>query len=142
MLQDFLIQNSWLIAIAVASGAYLVYLAVTQAGVQGIGVAQATLLLNRKKGVLLDIRAAEAAKQSGLIPQAKLIDVDTLPKSAESLAKNKTTPLVVVCQNGRTSPRAVAKLKAAGYSEVYALQGGVTAWMEAGLPIKLEKKVG
>jgi rhodanese-related sulfurtransferase len=38
------------------------------------------------------------------------------------------TPLLVICQYGRVSELAAAYLEAAGFSEVYNLAGGVTAY--------------
>ena len=57
------------------------------------------------------------------------------PNRAAGLAKDKAVPIIVVCQNGQRSSKAQAALKEAGYSEVYALEGGMAAWQQAGMPV-------
>ena len=46
---------------------------------------------------------------------------------AAGLAKDKSVPIIVVCQTGQSSGKAHAALKEAGYSEVYSLDGGLAA---------------
>ena len=46
-----------------------------------------------------------------------------LEQKAGNLPKNK--PLIVVCDNGRDSARAAAKLRAQGYADVVPLDGGM-----------------
>ena len=58
-----------------------------------------------------------------------------LPSRAAGLAKDKAAPIIVVCQTGQRSGKAQAALKEAGYSEIYALEGGIAAWQQAGLPL-------
>jgi rhodanese-related sulfurtransferase len=48
-------------------------------------------------------------------------------------AKNRT--VVVLCQSGARSDKAVRQLAAAGFEDVYSLEGGISAWQAAGLPV-------
>jgi rhodanese-related sulfurtransferase len=42
---------------------------------------------------------------------------------------------VVYCRSGKRSAMATEQLRAAGYT-VYDLEGGITAWKEAGKPVE------
>jgi len=42
---------------------------------------------------------------------------------------------VFYCQMGGRSAQAAAFAAANGFSDVYNLQGGIAAWMQAGLPV-------
>lgn len=44
-------------------------------------------------------------------------------------------PLVLVCRSGNRSERATRLLLKAGRKDVYNMDGGVTAWREAGFPL-------
>lgn len=136
MSQEFLIQNSWLIALAVGSGLMLIWPILTKGGGTRVTVPQATLLINQKKAVLVDIRDDDFVNNSGVVPNAKRVAIKELKDKANTLAKSKETPLIVLCQTGARSGAAATVLKAAGYNEVFVLDGGLNAWKEAGMPVK------
>ena len=71
--------------------------------------------------------------QAGHIAQARSVPAADLEQKAGNLPKNK--PLIVVCDNGRDSARAAAKLRAQGYADVVPLDGGMRAWLAASLPV-------
>jgi rhodanese-related sulfurtransferase len=50
--------------------------------------------------------------------------------------KNKTLPLILVCQSGARSGRALAAAKKLGFDNVQSLGGGLKAWTAAGLPLE------
>jgi len=128
-------NNLALIAIAVVSGGLLAWPTIKSGtGGKRVNAVAATQLINKRNAVVVDIRdAAEFAK--GHLPQAKSAPLDALGARAGGLAKDKSVPIIVVCQNGQRSGKAQAALKEAGYSEVYALEGGMAAWQQAGLPV-------
>lgn len=128
-------NNLALIAIAVVSGGLLAWPQIKGgAGGKRLNTAAATQMINRRNAVVVDIRdAAEFAK--GHMPQAKSAPLADLPSRASGLARDKSVPIIVICQTGQRSGKAQAALKEAGYSEVYALEGGMTAWQQAGLPV-------
>ena len=43
--------------------------------------------------------------------------------------------MLLVCQTGQQSNKASHIVRAAGYTEVHVLQGGLTAWQQAGMPV-------
>ncbi|MFN7834951.1 MAG: rhodanese-like domain-containing protein [Burkholderiaceae bacterium] len=136
MIQQFLLQNLWLIGAALLSGGMLLWHMLHDAGAGAVAPAQAVALLNQKKAVLVDIRDAAVAAAQGTLSNARCIGLADLKAQADKLAKNKATPIIVFCQTGQRSAAAVTILKNAGYETVHALEGGLNAWQAAGLPLK------
>lgn len=58
------------------------------------------------------------------------IPVDQLRKWLEEQQVSKDTPIVLICQNGRTSIRAAKALNKQGFINVYYLKGGTKALLE------------
>lgn len=130
---SFLLENLFIIIIAVISGAMLAWPALSRTrGVKGIDIAAATHLVNREHAIFVDVRAADDYAK-GHIPQARSLPLDQIETRAQSLPKNK--PLIVVCADGRTAGRAVAQLQAKGFDKAVALTDGVRAWQQANLPL-------
>ncbi len=128
-------NNLALLAIAVVSGGLLAWPAIVR-GTSGksVNTVAATQLMNKRNAVAVDVRdAAEYAK--GHLPQAKSAPLADLANRAATLAKDKAAPIIVISQTGQHLGKAQAALKEAGYSEVYALEGGMAAWQQAGLPV-------
>lgn len=131
---QFLIDNSPLVAAALLSGALLL-LPALRGGGRKIAPMQASLLLNRSKAAILDIRDDAQVKAQGAVPDAKRIEVAQIKEKASASFKDKAQPILVMCQNGQRSAAAVSVLQSLGYTEVYQVDGGVAAWAEAGLPV-------
>jgi rhodanese-related sulfurtransferase len=130
---SFLIENWMLILLALISGAMLVAPQLTGAGSSTVGTSEAVRLINREKGVLIDVCepnefAAGHASGARNVPLANL-------ETSKDLPGNKALPLVLMCASGMRSKRAAAKLKKLGYEKVVAVAGGNAAWREANLPM-------
>ncbi|MFP5407241.1 MAG: rhodanese-like domain-containing protein, partial [Gammaproteobacteria bacterium] len=123
---NFILQNWYLFAAAIASGTLLLMPMLSQAGGGGrVSAADAVQLINREKGVLIDVSepaqfAAGHAAGSRSVPLASL-------EGSHDLPKNKSLPLVVVCPTGNRAPRAVLVLKKLGYENARVLSGGLAA---------------
>jgi rhodanese-related sulfurtransferase len=133
-LQFLLSQNNiFIAAIAVISGIMLAIPTLRKSGGgSAVGTAQAIQMINQQQAVWVDVRPVEQF-QAGHIAQARSVPATEIEKKAAALPKNK--PLVVVCEQGRDSAKAVTKLRAQGFTEVVALEGGMKAWSQAGLPV-------
>lgn len=127
----FLIDNIWLILIALVSGGALVWPALTR-GKNALSTLQATQLLNKGKTLILDVRSADEY-QSGHLRASKNIPLNELPDRMDDL--NKSASVLVICQTGTRASRAASQLRRAGFSEVYVLEGGFAAWQSQGLPV-------
>ena len=99
---------------------------------KNITVAELVKLLQQDNLKLIDVRTdAEIAR--GKIPQGEALPLHLLPLRMHDLDKNATT--VFYCQVGARSAQAAAFAAANGFADVYNLQGGITAWAHADLPI-------
>ena len=131
----FILDNWHLIAIALASGGLLLWPVLQGAVASGLEPSAAVQLINRQKAVVVDVcEAAEFA--AGHIVGAKNIPLADLEGRLASVVKNKNLPLILVCQTGARSGRAVAVAKKLGYEQAQSLGGGLAAWKAANLPIE------
>jgi rhodanese-related sulfurtransferase len=126
--------NLVLIAIVLISGGLLLWPTISRRGRGGLSAAQATQLINRRNAVVVDLRPA-ADYAGGHLPQARHLEFAELQAKIAQIAKNKRTPVLLVCQTGQQSNKAVRIVEGAGYAEVHVLQGGVNAWQQAGMPV-------
>ena len=131
---DFLRENWMLVLLAVTSGAMLLRPSLAGAGGGKVSANEAVRLINREKGVLIDVcEPAEFA--AGHPVGAKNVPFGSLD-GAKALPSNKSTPVIVTCASGARAGRAAALLRKQGYERAVALAGGTKAWGEAGLPIE------
>jgi rhodanese-related sulfurtransferase len=130
---NFVVENWYLFAAALASGGMLIWPMLTQGGgTARVSAADAVQIINREKGVLIDV--SEPAEYAAAHPVgAKSVPLASLEASRD-LPKNKSLPLVVVCPTGTRAPRALAVLKKLGFENSTALAGGLAAWRAANLP--------
>lgn len=124
--------NILLIVVAVTSAVALALPRFLQRGARQLGVNDAVKLANDKQGLFLDVRSPEHFK-AGNIPQSRNVPAADIAHKLNSLPKDK--PIIVVCERGRTAVGVVGTLKGHGYEDVYLLQGGLAAWIEAGMPL-------
>ena len=128
----FIIDNIWLLAMALISGGMLLIPALQRSGAK-VSVLQATQLMNQGKCTVLDVRDA-AEFEAGHIKTAKNIPLAELSKRIAELEKQKNQSVIAVCASGRRSATASAMLARAAFAQVVSLEGGMTAWQEQGLP--------
>jgi rhodanese-related sulfurtransferase len=122
-------------ASALISGALLIWTTVSQRqGARAVSSSDAIQLINNSNAIVIDVRdASEFA--AGSVTGARNIPSAELAARSADLARFKNRPVVLVCNSGAVSAKAVAPLTAAGFTEVYNLSGGIRAWREAGMPL-------
>lgn len=131
----FIIDNWMLIAIALSSGAMLMWPVLQGATAVGIEPSAAIQLINREKANVVDVSdAAEFA--GGHIVGSKNVPLADLEAKLAGIVKNKALPLVLVCQTGVRSGKAVDIAKKLGYEQAQSLQGGLKSWKAANLPVE------
>ncbi len=97
-------------------------------GIQNLSVDRAKEWLARNKEsafILLDVRQPEEYR-SGHLPGAVLIPLPSLMDKVGELDPAKS--LLVYCRSGNRSRAAAAFLLSKGFSKVYSIDGGITAW--------------
>jgi len=127
----FLIDNIWLILLALVSGGALAWPSLTR-GKHSLSTLQAIQLLNKGKVSIVDVRKSDEFS-AGHLRDSKNIPIDDLDKRVSEL--DKSHPVLVVCQSGVRASRAAGEFRRAGFGEVYILDGGYTEWRSQGLPV-------
>lgn len=77
------------------------------------------------QAIIVDVRESSEYR-SGHIPRAKHIALSQLLHRLREVPKDKM--VVVVCRSGSRSSRAAELLMAAGFRNVYNMQGGMQRW--------------
>ena len=131
----FLVDNWMLISLAFVSGAMLMWPVVQGATSRGLSTANAVLLINREKAVVIDVSEADEFA-AGHVGGARNIPVGQLDARLPEVVKNKALPLILVCPNGARANRAMGVAKKLGYVKAQVLAGGLKAWKEANLPVE------
>ncbi|MGH2846561.1 MAG: rhodanese-like domain-containing protein [Thermoleophilaceae bacterium] len=93
---------------------------------------QADELLRERHAQLVDVREPYE-HEAGRIAGARHIELERLPTEAESLDRER--PILFYCRSGSRSALAAQAFTASGY-EAHNLDGGLEAWVGAGLPLE------
>jgi rhodanese-related sulfurtransferase len=72
----------------------------------------------------------------GHVPGARWVPRGWLELWIADIVPGKSTPLTVTCNDGVGSTLAAATLAELGYTGVAVLEGGMAAWLKAGLPVE------
>ena len=126
----FLIDNIWLILIALVSGGALAWPALTR-GKNSLTTLQAVQLLNKGKVSIIDVRTPDEYK-GGHLRNSKNIPLGEFGKRIAEL--DKSHAVLLICQTGPRAGRAASEFRRAGFGEVYVLSGGYAEWKSQGLP--------
>jgi rhodanese-related sulfurtransferase len=131
---NFILDHLLTVAIAVISGGALLVTSLAPRGRQA-SVTQVTQMINRGKGTaVVDVRGADEYA-AGHLRDAKHIPLADLGNRVGELDKTRVKTVIVVDQNGNRAAKAQRLLKAAGFEDIYCLEGGIAAWTAAGLPL-------
>ena len=131
---SFIVENWILFLLAIVSGGMLLWPLVARGGgALSVGTAEAVRLINREKGILIDV-GEPAEYAAGHAPGARNVPLGRL-EGAKELPSNKALPLVVLCASGARASRAAASLRKAGHEKAFSLAGGNAAWRDAGFPL-------
>ncbi len=123
-----------LITVALVSGTMLLMPIIQGAG-GGLTADGAVQLINREKAVVIDVCETEEFA-AGHVGNAKNIPFSQLEEKLGAAVKNKALPVILVCQTGARSARAVAVAKKLGFDNAQAMSGGLAAWKTANLPVE------
>ena len=83
-----------------------------------------TILKNDKNAILVDVRSPQEYKEGHLEGSINIALYD-LEKESEKLIKNKQNTIILYCQSGNRSNKALEILKEQGYKSLYQIEGGL-----------------
>jgi len=114
------------------------------AEVRGISAVEAQRRMKENPATLVvDVRDAADTVQTGLIPGALNVSLGMLPVRADrelpqewraAELQDRTRLIITTCALGPNGARGARDLKDMGFSNVCYLEGGMQAWVAAGLP--------
>jgi glyoxylase-like metal-dependent hydrolase (beta-lactamase superfamily II)/rhodanese-related sulfurtransferase len=90
---------------------------------------------NSRDLVVLDVREKEAF-EAGHVPGATHLPRGQLELRVDTALPDPTVRILTCCEFGKVSTLAAATLRELGYGRAVALDGGMQAWREAGLPLE------
>lgn len=93
------------------------------------------LRAERPEARLLDVRTP-AEFEAQHIDGAYNVPLDTLPEHGPEIQATVLAPVILVCRSGQRARKAEEALRGAGMADLYVLDGGIAAWLAAGLPVR------
>jgi rhodanese-related sulfurtransferase len=130
---EFLI-NHWMLSglWAVLFAALILY--INSKSAKSVSPHQATMLVNRDNGVIVDVRERKDFEK-GHIVDAINIPLAKFSERLVELEKKKEHPIIVVCQIGHQASDAVRQLEERGFTKVSKMSGGISEWQAQNLPV-------
>lgn len=97
-----------------------------------ISPTEAATMRIKNQAVIVDVRENDDWNEHN-IHGAIHIPLSQLNERLPELEPYRNRPIITQCVAGMRSAQAQLKLKAAGFSKVYLMNGGIKAWHEQGL---------
>jgi rhodanese-related sulfurtransferase len=86
--------------------------------------------------LVLDVRTPEDfVGEQGHIGEAVNIPVENLQQRMDEIGNYLEQPVAIICRTDKKSAKAVLLLTEEGFADVHIVRGGMTKWIEAGLPV-------
>ena len=104
--------------------------------IPAVNVTEAAARLGRDdatKPLLVDVRETDEFRDAR-VDGAALIPMSAFAQRHAELPKDR--PLLVMCAGGTRSAAATGFLLRSGWTDVANVEGGITAWQRAGLPVR------
>lgn len=90
--------------------------------------------------LILDVRtAADFEGAEGHLPGALNLPLEQLAARLAELGTDPERPIALFCRTDRRSAKAAAILARHGFAQAQVVQGGITAWLDRGWPVKRQQ---
>ena len=132
---DFASHHPWLATATVVLAALVaIYeMRMRSEGLRSVSPQELIRLMNQG-ALVLDLRPAEQY-QAGHLNGARQMSGEQIMSAGDTLKKHKEKTVVVYDDSGNLGAAAVRQLSAQGFSRVFALRGGLSAWRADNLPV-------
>jgi rhodanese-related sulfurtransferase len=101
---------------------------------KSVNPAQLTRLINQENALLVDFSPINDFEKAH-IAGAKNIQISQFDLNSKPFAEQKEAVIAVMCKTGMQSSDMAKKLAKAGFKKVHWLDGGLSAWQGADLPV-------
>ncbi|MFH1103644.1 MAG: rhodanese-like domain-containing protein [Actinomycetota bacterium] len=106
----------------------------TTAVIETVDAVTAGNLANEPGTVVLDVRTPQEFAEEHLI-DAVNVDFSATDFADRIAALDRTAAYVVYCRSGNRSAQAMDLFRRLEFTDVHEIEGGILAWVAAGLPI-------
>jgi rhodanese-related sulfurtransferase len=132
---DFASHHPWLATATVVLAALVaIYeMRMRSEGLRSVSPQELIRLMNQG-ALVLDLRPAEQY-QAGHLNGARQMSGEQILSAGDTLKKHKEKTVVVYDDSGTLGAAAVRQLSAQGFSRVFTLRGGLSAWRADNLPL-------
>ena len=101
--------------------------------IQVLSITQFEKMSQKKKNLVVDVRTPEEVAEGHLSGAVNINFLgEGFAEEIKTLNKNKT--YLLYCRSGSRTRKAADLMQKSGFKHVYMLEGGITAWKEAGKP--------
>jgi rhodanese-related sulfurtransferase len=97
-----------------------------------VTVTEAQRQLASREATLIDVREPDEWA-AGHVAGARHIPLADLSARLDEIPRDQ--PVLLFCRSGNRSGKATAFLRQQGYAQATNVEGGITAWQAAGLPV-------
>lgn len=103
--------------------------------IQVLSIAQFEKMATKKKSQILDVRTPEEVAE-GHLAEATTVNFLSPDFTAQVAGLNKKGTYLLYCRSGSRTRKAADAMQKMGFKHVYMLEGGITAWKEAGKAVE------
>ncbi|QIW16650.1 rhodanese-like domain-containing protein [Pasteurellaceae bacterium RH1A] len=101
---------------------------------------EAVRLINKEEGVVVDLRSDDEFRAGHIIDSHHLLPSQIKSNNTQPIDKFKDRPVILVDLNGLTAGSNANLLVKAGFSKVFVLKDGISAWRTGNLPLVKKHK--
>jgi membrane protein DedA with SNARE-associated domain/rhodanese-related sulfurtransferase len=94
------------------------------------------LISENKVNAIVDVRSPLTQAATGRIPGARTVDMQKIAESFRGVSVDGEVVVYCACPNEATAVKVAKQLQKLGYKRIRPLQGGIDAWIEAGLTVE------
>ena len=103
--------------------------------IQVLTIAQFEKMATKKKSQILDVRTPEEVAE-GHLADATTVNFLSPDFTSQVAGLNKKGTYLLYCRSGARTRKAADAMQKMGFKHVYMLEGGITAWKEAGKAVE------
>lgn len=130
--QNLILSTAWVVLFALLIFSFI---SPALAKYKRVNNHEATMLINKKDATVLDIRPQKDFRAGRIQGALQLKPEQIRQGEFGKLEKLKKAPIVVVCAMGNQATGTATTMIKAGFEDVYVLDGGMSNWTSAGLPV-------
>jgi rhodanese-related sulfurtransferase len=136
------VSNHYLLSLALVVVVYLLLQELVESSFNkfsGLSPMLVVAKMNSTDSIIVDVRDLHEYIK-GHIEDSRNMPLSKFPETVNSLEQYKKQTIIVACQTGTRSASACKTLTNAGFEHVFNIIGGMQAWEDSKLPVKVTGK--